>query len=157
MSSFLGFVRSLYIPLLFFLFIFSPYFNSSLCFYAVWQQLPLGETLLILRDSWDKDISSSQSQQTNSSRPPDFSLFSLILIIIFFNLHMTAPYSQCQPSKTECPDETSPQDHLLLANTPNWIHQLLLLLQGFDIEQRAAEDISHPSGEEHAITFVIWQ
>lgn len=156
MSSFLGFVGSLSIPLLFFLFIFSPYFNSSLCFYVVWQQLPLGEALLILRDSWDKDISSSQSQQTNSSRPPDFSLSSLILII-FFNLHMTAPYSQCQPSKTGFPVETSPQDHLLSANTPNWIHQLLLLLQGFDIEQRAAEDISHPSGEEHAITFIIWQ
>lgn len=70
---------------------------------------------------------------------------------------MTAPYCQRQPSKTGCPVETSPQDHLLSANTPNWIHQLLLLLQGFDIEQGAAEDISHPSGEEHAITFIILQ
>lgn len=71
------------IPLLFSLFIFSACFNSSLCFYVAWQQLPLGEALLILKDSWDKDISSSQSQQTHSSRPPDFSLSSLILIISF--------------------------------------------------------------------------
>lgn len=51
MSSLLGFVGSLSIPLLFFLLIFSPYFNSSLWFYAVWQQLPVGEALLILKDS----------------------------------------------------------------------------------------------------------
>lgn len=48
-SSLLGFVGSLSILLLLFL-IFSPYFNSSLWFYAVWQQLPLGEALLILKD-----------------------------------------------------------------------------------------------------------
>lgn len=49
MSSLLGFVGSLSILLLLVL-IFSPYFNSSLWFYAVWQQLPLGEALFILKD-----------------------------------------------------------------------------------------------------------
>lgn len=78
------------IPLLFFLLIFPSYFNSSLWFSAVWQRLPLGEALLILKDSLDKDSRLSQSQQSDSSSPPGpFCLLSHG-DFYFFNLHMTA-------------------------------------------------------------------